>query len=110
MGAILLSTLLSLWGIRLFTVLAAALGLISAVMAIFRRKGVNLPRTDFAALFLLSAALALLLAGNSRESLLAAQGQFAGKEAVSLRHRLVGRPAGGRREQLPPEKCLGHGG
>ena len=51
-------------------------------MAIFRRKGVNLPRTDFAALFLLSAALALLLAGNSRESLLAAQGQFAGKEAV----------------------------
>ena len=82
MGAILLSTLLSLWGIRLFTVLAAALGLVAAVMAIFRRKGVNLPRTDFAALFLLSAALALLLAGNSRESLLAAQGQFAGKEAV----------------------------
>ena len=66
MGAILLSTLLSLWGIRLFTVLAAALGLISAAMAILRRKGVNLPRTDFAALFLLSAALALLLAGNSR--------------------------------------------
>ncbi len=82
MGAILLSTLLSLWGIRLFTVLAAALGLVAAVMAIFRRKGVNLPRTDFAALFLLSAALALLLAGNSRESLLTAQGQFAGKEAV----------------------------
>lgn len=81
MGAILLSTLLSLWGIRLFTILTAVLGLACGGAAFFRRKGAGLPRADFAALFLLSAAAALLLAGNERSDLLDARRQFAGKEA-----------------------------
>lgn len=81
MGAILLSTLLSLWGIRLLALLTAGIGVLSAILAFLSHKGYKLPQLDFLALFMLAAALGLYLSGNERADLLEARGAFAGKEA-----------------------------
>ena len=81
MGTVLLSTLFSLWAIRLLAGITAGLGAAALLLSILRRKGLGLPRADFFALFFLSAAAALLLAGGHRASLLEAREMFAGKEA-----------------------------